>query len=279
MLGRERVPGHGEIFERLGRFYTQRERWSDLAQLLSQEASQQADASKAKRLLRKAARLQSEKLHDTRAAAQTLRQAAQKDPGDFELVRELCDALVEAGEPAHAVAAVGEILAQGQADPALRIGLLRLRAELSARGHDDAAAVSDLEEAISLGASDATADLAAALSRVAGRAASTGDKPAARAATLRLAEILRTSGDHEQADQVLFRWIEACPDDGEVLRQMRDIFIAAERWEAAANVWARLVHVEEGEAKAEAALALTDTLEKLERSEEAIPWLSLRIPV
>ena len=60
------------------------------------------------------------------------------------------------------------------------------------------------------------------------------------------------------------------PDDGEVLRQMRDIFIAAERWEAAANVWARLVHVEEGEAKAEAALALTDTLERLERSEEAI---------
>jgi tetratricopeptide (TPR) repeat protein len=274
MLGRERVPGHGEIFERLGRFYTQRERWSDLAQLLSQEASQQADASKAKRLLRKAARLQSEKLHDTRAAAQTLRQAAQKDPGDFELVRELCDALVEAGEPAHAVAAVGEILAQGQAGPALRIGLLRLRSELSARGHDDAAAVSDLEEAISLGASDATADLAAALSRVAGRAASGGDKPAARAATLRLAEILRASGDHEQADQVLFRWIEACPDDGEVLRQMRDIFIAAERWEAAANVWARLVHVEEGEAKAEAALALTDTLERLERSEEAIPWLS-----
>jgi tetratricopeptide (TPR) repeat protein len=48
----------------------------------------------------------------------------------------------------------------------------------------------------------------------------------------------------------------------------------SERWEAAANVWARLVHVEEGEAKAKAALALTDTLEKLERSEEAIPWLS-----
>jgi tetratricopeptide (TPR) repeat protein len=91
---------------------------------------------------------------------------------------------------------------------------------------------------------------------------------------LRLAEILRLGGDHEQADQVLFRWIEACPDDRDVLYQMRDILIAGQRWESAANVWARLVHIEEGEAKVQAVLALTDACEKLGRGEEAIPWLS-----
>jgi tetratricopeptide (TPR) repeat protein len=272
-LGRERMPGNSELFDRLDLFYTQRERWSDIVLLYSQEASQQADAVKATRLLCRVAHLQREKLGDAKAAAQTLRQAAQTDPSDFDLVCELCDSLSEAGELAQSVSAVTEILLNNP-NSSMRIGLLHLRAEMSARNHDDVAAVSDLEEALALGAHDAAADLAAALSRVAGRAVSTGDKPAAWAATLRLAEVLRLGGDHEQADQVLFRWIESYPDDLAVLHEMCGIFVVAERWESAANAWARLVHLEEGEAKAQAALALTDTCEKLGRSAEAIPWLS-----
>ena len=126
-----------------------------------------------------------------------------------------------------------------------------------------------------LGDKGAGPELAAALSRVVTRAAEHGKKAEARAATLRLAEVVRAAGDHEQADQVLFRWIEAEPDDREVLLKMRDIFTAAERWESAANVWARLVHSEEDpEAKVQAVLAMTDACEKLGRGEEAIPWLS-----
>jgi tetratricopeptide (TPR) repeat protein len=278
-LGHERTPDNAQVFEQLGKFYTQREMWADATALLGQEAgrlsrdSRDLDVGKATRLYRKVAHLQRDKLGDVKAAAQTLRQAVQIDPSDFDLVRELCDSFVEAGDPGLAVAAVGEILAT-EVTPSMRIGLLRLRADLSARQHDDEAAVRDLEEALSLGAADASADLAAALSRVAGRAASAGDRTSARAASLRLAEILRVGGDDTQADQVLFRWIEACPDDREVLYQMRDIFTAGERWESAANVWARLVHLEEGEAKAQAALALTAACEKLGRAEEAIPWLS-----
>ena len=272
-LGHERAPDNAEVFEQLGKFYTQREMWADAAALLGQEAGRLADVGKATRLYRKVAHLQRDKLGDVKAAAQTLRQAVQIDPSDFDLVRELCDSFVEAGDPGLAVAAVGEILATEVISP-MRIGLLRLRADLSARQHDDEAAVRDFEEALSLGATDASTDLAAALSRVAGRAASAGDHPSARAASLRLAEILRLGGDDTQADQVLFRWIEACPDDREVLYQMRDIFTAGGRWESAANVWARLVHLEEGEAKAQAALALTAACEKLGRAQEAIPWLS-----
>jgi tetratricopeptide (TPR) repeat protein len=273
VLGRERAPGNAEVFERLGSFYTQRERWAEVAQLSLQEASRQTDPGKATRILRKVAHLQREKLGDANAAAQTLRLAAKTDPSDFDLVRELCDSLVEAGDPGQAVSAVSEILARSP-EAAMRIGLLRLRAELAARNQDDAAAVADLEEALALGAGGAATDLAAALTRVASRTANADDRPAARTATLRLAEILRLAGDHEQADQVLFRWVEASPDDRDVLYQMRDIFIAAERWESAANVWARLVHIEEGEAKVRAVLALTDTCEKLGRGEDAIPWLS-----
>jgi tetratricopeptide (TPR) repeat protein len=273
VLGRERALESTEVFEKLGAFYTQRGRWEEVVQLLGQEAGRQPDANKATRMLRKVAHLQREKLGDAKAAAQTLRRAVEADPSDFDLVRELCDSLVEAGEPAESVSAVGEILARSP-EGAMRVGLLRLRAELAARNKDDAAAIRDLEEALALGASDAATDLCAALGRVAGRTANADDRPAARAATLRLAEILRAGGDHDQSDQVLFRWVEACPDDREVLYQMRDILIAAERWESAANVWARLVHIEEGEAKVKAVLALTDTCEKLGRGEEALPWLS-----
>jgi len=273
VLGRERAPGSAEVFERLGALYTQRERWAEVAQLYAQEASRQTDPGKATRILRKVAHLQREKLGDAKAAAHTLRLAAKTDPSDFDLVRELCDSLTEAGEPAQAIAAISEILARNP-DTSMRIGLLRLRADLAARNQDDAAAVTDLEEALALGAGDAATELTAVLTRVAGRTANADDRPAARTATLRLAEILRLSGDHNQADQVLFRWVEASPDDRDVLYQMRDIFIAAERWESAANVWARLVHIEEGEAKVQAVLALTDTCEKLGRGEEAIPWLS-----
>jgi tetratricopeptide (TPR) repeat protein len=272
-LGRERATGNPQIFEQLGRFYTQRERWSDAVMLLGHEADRLSDKGKATRLWRKMAHLQREKLADPKAAAQTLRQAVQADPSDFDLVRELCDSLAEAQEAALAVSTVTEILA-GKSAPTVRVGLLRLRAEMSSRAHDDEAAVQDLEEAMTLGATDVTSDLAAALSRVAGRGASAGNKDMARAATLRLADVLRATGDQDQADQVLFRWVEGCPDDRELLYKMRDMFQASGRWEAAANVWARLVHLEEGEVKAEAALALADAYQQLERPEEAIPWLS-----
>ena len=272
-LGHERAPDNAEVFEQLGKFYTEREMWAAASALLAEEAGRLADVGLATRLYRKVVRLQRDKLGDVKAAAETLRLAVRTDPSDFDLVRELCDSFVEAGEPALASAAVGEILAT-EVTPSMRIGLLRLRADLSARQQDDEAAIRDLEEALSLGAAEAGTDLAAALSRVAGRAASGGDWASARTASLRLAEILRLGGDDAQADEVLFRWIEASPDDREVLHHMRDIFTASGRLESAANVWARLVHLEEGEAKVQAVLALTDAYEKLGRAEEAIPWLS-----
>jgi len=42
--------------------------------------------------------------------------------------------------------------------------------------------------------------------------------------------VLREIGDADEADQTLFRWIEANTDDREVLLKMRDTFMAAERW-------------------------------------------------
>ena len=271
-LGRQRAPESPELFDRLTKFYTEHERWRSLVDLLREEADRQTDAEKATRLLRKVAHLQRGKLGEGQAAAQTLRRAVLADPSDFDLVRELCDSLVEAGEPGQAVAAVGEILTP-ETPPAVRVGLLRLRAEMAVRTGDDLAAIADLEEALGLGANEVVADLIGALSRVAERMDGDEQKQIARTATFRLAEILRASDEHDKADQALFRWVEASPDDRDALCQMRDIFVSAERWESAANVWARLVHIEDGEGKAQAALALTDICEKLGRGEDAVPWL------
>ena len=104
-------------------------------------------------------------------------------------------------------------------------------------------------------------------------ATAAGDRHAARTATLRLAEVVRGSGDAAQADQILFRWIDANPTDREVLHGMRDRFEAEERWDAAASVWSRLAQVEQGEALVEAVLAMASACEKIGRGAEAIPWL------
>jgi tetratricopeptide (TPR) repeat protein len=155
----------------------------------------------------------------------------------------------------------------------MRADLLRLRAELAAAGGDEAAALADMEEALTLGAEDVVEPLSQTLARIAERAAAGGDLAAARAATLRLAELARSQGDEAQADQILFRWIDANPTDREVLQAMRVRFEAEERWEAAVSVWSRLAQVEEGEAKAEAVLAMASACEKIGRGADAIPWL------
>jgi tetratricopeptide (TPR) repeat protein len=272
-LGYERAPGNSVLVEQLGWFYTQRELWGDAVNLFSAEAAHTTDPEQATVLFRKVARIQRGKLGDAQAASHTLRQATLKNPTDLDLIQELAETMIAAGDLLLAIASVGEILATTQAKD-LRIALLRLRADLAARNRDDEAAVRDLEEALTLGAEGLEIDLAAALSRVAGRASAAQEIEKAREATLRLAEVLRDSGDAAQADQVLFRWIESTPDDRGVLYQLRDRFTHEEKWEEAITVWERLVHLEVGEEKIDAVLTLSELFEHLGRPEEALPWLN-----
>ena len=270
-MGREKCPEDAAIFQRLGQLYIDRQLWPDVVTLMAGEAARQTDRAKKAKILRRAARIQRERMHDERGATETLRQAVAATPDDLDVLRELTATWLSAGDSGAAVAAVGEALEGSQ--PATRPALLHLRAELHTGREDHAAAVADLEEAFALGDSATAPALTEALSRLTAAAAAAGDVPTARKSTLRLAEVLRASGDVAQADQLLFHWIDVNPDDREVLHSMRERFEADERWDAAANVWARLVHMEEGEAKAHAVLAMTDACEKLGRGAEAIPWL------
>ena len=83
--------------------------------------------------------------------------------------------------------------------------------------------------------------LGEALTRIAERATAAGDLDAARAATLGLATVAQMSGDQDQAEQILFRWIDTNPGDREVLLVMRIRFEAEERWDYSASVWSCLV--------------------------------------
>jgi tetratricopeptide (TPR) repeat protein len=270
-LGRSRCPDSADLFERLVATYNEHELWPELVGLLTSEAGRVAEADKAGPLLHQAARIQRDKLRDEAGAARSLRQAMERAPGDIETLRELTASLAFAGDTGGARSVVTEALA-GSAQES-RADLLRLRAELAAAGGDEAAAVADMEEALTLGAQEVLQPLSQTLTRIAERATAAGDPAAARTATLRLAEVVRGSGDEAQADQILFRWIDANPTDREVLHGMRDRFEAEERWDAAASVWSRLAQVEQGEALVEAVLAMASACEKIGRGAEAIPWL------
>jgi tetratricopeptide (TPR) repeat protein len=270
-LGRNRCPDSLDLFQRLVTYYSDRELWPELVQLLCSEAARSKEADQAGPLLHQAARIQREKLRDEAGAARSLRQAMAAAPGDVETLRELTASLTSSGDVTAARSVVTDALA-GCAQDA-RADLLKLRAELAATGGDEPAAVVDMEEALTLGAHDMVLPLSQALARIAERATAAGDLPAARTATLRLAEVIRGSGDEVQSDQILFRWIDANPADREVLHLMRVRFEAEERWDAAASVWSRLAQVEEGEAKVEAVLAMASACEKIGLGAEAIPWL------
>jgi tetratricopeptide (TPR) repeat protein len=270
-MGRSKCPEDAEIFQHLGQLYMDRQMWPEVVALLGTEAARQTDLAKKAKVLRGAARIQRERIHDEPGAAETLRQAVAATPDDLDVLRELTGTLLSAGDSVAAVAAVGTAMEGSQ--PATRPALLHLRAELHTGREDHSAAAADLEEALALGDATATAALIEALTRVAAAASAAGDVATARQSTLRLADVLRGSGDVARADQLLFHWIDVNPEDREVLHNMRDRFEAEQRWDAAANVWARLVHTEEGQAKAHAVLSMTDACEKLGRGGEAIPWL------
>ena len=187
-LGRSRCPDDADLFQRLTTYYTEHESWPELVELLSGEAAR-GEAGKAGSLLHQAARIQRDKLRDEAGAARSLRQAMESAPGDIETLRELTASLASSGDTAAAKSVVTDALADN--DQEARAELLRLRAELAAAGGDEAAAVADMEEALSAGRRRMVEPLSQALARIAERATAAGDLAAARAATLRLAEVVR----------------------------------------------------------------------------------------
>jgi hypothetical protein len=133
------------------------------------------------------------------------------------------------------------------------VELLRMRATLSLGRHDAGAAVDDLEEAFAvtrelhdaaLGA-EVEAALTAALLEARDAAVSSDDEASRRATTLRLVE-LYAPRDVSAAREELSAWVEHDPTDREALLRLRDMDVAAERWDGVAHDCARSARRDRG---------------------------------
>jgi hypothetical protein len=72
--------------------------------------------------------------------------------------------------------------------------------------------------------------------------------------------------DVSAAREELSAWVEHDPTDREALLRLRDMDVAAERWDGVAHDCARLLGVTEGQEQVDAALLLADASERAGRS-------------
>src|SRR5262249_3564401 len=151
-------------------------------------------------------------------AAELVRAAWSRIPGDLALLEELVGDLSSAGMHKDAAADVARALEHYAEPSPQRAQLLRLRARLGLTLGRTEQAVADLEEAYSIAHEGGAADLIAGLDAKRMVAAHQGDLETERDATHRLAKILAEEGDHQRSRDVLSEWVERAPQDRDALR-------------------------------------------------------------
>ncbi|MCA9717242.1 MAG: hypothetical protein KC468_21385, partial [Myxococcales bacterium] len=267
-IGYRRVPGHPELHARLERIYRDREDHGGLLRLLIEAVDVAETTAHAVALLRQAATVQREMLDDPGAAVALLSRAVALTPEDNQLRVTLGVTRAESHDFAGAIATLGECL-DAAADAAARLDILQRRADVHARAGDPEAALADLEQAFTLDR-DAVADaLMRQLDSLRGDAAARGDRARERELTMRLIELRRERGAHDDARALLVGWIDQSADDIEALRWLWAIDREAGHWEGVAATCEQLVRVEQGDAQIEAAVGLADACEELGRPEDA----------
>jgi hypothetical protein len=265
------APDDKALQDRLERWYRDHELWTELAELMTRDADRLSDDAAVARL-REAATTYRTQLGQPLKAAEVLRKARLRTPHVAALVVDHAAALAAAGELDAAQRAIGEALATLKG--AGRNELLLLRAQFRQQLGDDAAAVTDLNEAYELDKSISTA-LVAGLERLRVRAERDGDLPTERTATLRLAQLLTANGELERGRAFLVAWIERDPRDAEPLYLLCDLDESIEHWDGVAAGATRLAYVTEGENQVAAALRAAAASGKAGRPADAVPVLEL----
>ena len=240
-----------------------------MAEALEDDARSVGPGDKAVELLAKAATIHGERLEDPGSAADLISKARDYRPLDIDLLDRLVRYLLRAGQQQQAVDHVSNTLDTLSDDTANRARLLRTRATIWTSANEHESAVHDLEQALVI-EGDAVADeLYQALVRAREAASERGDFEAERNATLRLAAVLIQIGEKERARNVAARWVADAPDDVAAIRILLEMDREGERWDDVAEGCLRLVELEAGTARADAALLLTEACERLGHPEEA----------
>jgi thioredoxin-like negative regulator of GroEL len=247
-LGFKAAPAHADIRARLAAFYSSRERWADLAEMLAIEGAAAEGAVSIARL-REAAALYLDRVDRPAEAANALDLASSRAPDDQALLVDLARCLARAGRESDARDRLGRALDRGGAEG--RVVLLRLRAELTTEPDQLGAAILDLEAAYALDR-EVAPELAECLERRRATPAGSGD----RDLMLRLFDLLLDMRRGEPARDLLGEWLTQNPGDLDVLRRTAYLDALTGRWDQAVELSDRIVSLEEGPARVEAALLL-----------------------
>lgn len=267
-LGFKACPGDAQLRERLEAYHREREDWDELAAMIRYDAEHREDVGEAVARFREAAAILREV--SPARAAEAVRAAFERAPEELALLEELVGDLSEAGLSSAAAADVAAALEQRTEPTPERAHLLRMRARLELTLGNTEPALTDLEEAYAIDPAGTAEPLIEALDAHRRGAV---DEEGERAATHRLAAVLRETGDPAKSREVLAEWVERAPRDRDALRILRDVDTQAERWDDVVRHLARLVEVEEGEEQVAAALGLAEACRTLGQPEAARPGL------
>lgn len=256
-LGHRASPADGEIRSRLEHWYRDHQQWDRLALLYIGEAERATEPEDGLARLRAAAELYRDQIGDMRRAAEVLDVARQLAPGDIDLVTELASCLAAGRDFDGAIRLLSQQL-DGKLVQKVRTDLLLARADLEIALSREDDALTDFEEAHRIDPERAGPRLREGLERQRDRAQTASDVDKERAATMRLARMMRTAGEDAQARDLLVAWLERSASDTEALHLVLDMDRAAQRWDGVVAVCARLVSLEEGAGQIEAAVQLAE---------------------
>jgi tetratricopeptide (TPR) repeat protein len=261
------APADAALAEQLERWYREHGCWGPLADLLAGEAERQPESGEAAAILCEAAALRASRLGDSAGALALLRQARGRAPEDTDVLALLARALIDAGDPAGALAEVHAAL-EGAASER-RISLLLLRAELHHRRGDRRSEVAALQEAHALSPGEGFNPLADALMDWRKDAGGAGDGEAFREATLILADILHRRGALAEARQFVQELLTRGLGDARATHLASELAEEAGDLEGALSAATRLLPLAPNEEKLAAAERLAELAERVGRPAEA----------
>ena len=275
--GFERAPGEASLREALEGLYGESGDAGKLAALIVRDANARPDPLAAVGRYREAAALYRERLSQPLVAAEVLRSALARAPGDETVLGELSYCLAAANEHQQAIDELTRAIDVKPSTDASAAPLLRLRAQLHLALAADEPAVADLERAYTLVPLAVADDLAAALDYRRQLAAHRGDDAVERTATLRVAEVWTRHEKTDAARELLVAWTARFPTDSGGLRLLADLAEKTQSWEAATGALLLLVRSEDGEGRVLAALRLVPNAEKAGRLDASREGLELAL--
>ncbi|MEN9578048.1 MAG: hypothetical protein RJA70_1057 [Pseudomonadota bacterium] len=265
-LGFQANPASEALRSQLEAWYRAREQFAPLAQMISLDAQNREDPASAIERFLEAARLYEEQLGDAAMAAEVLEKANSKAPLTPQVLEALSRYLLLSGQPERALLALTDALQTDGLSGERRGVILHIRAAVRARTDENSlqaisGAIRDLALAKGLGAQATDDDLTALLDRQRQLAEAEGDQTAERGAILQLAQLLPALGQSEASLEMLRRWAERVPSDGEAVSIWGQLATRSANWSAAIAAYKHLFSIAAGSRKLEAATNLAQACE------------------